>query len=207
MQAGKFLTFEGIDGAGKTSLLRHAAAVLRARGVSVIETREPGGTPIGEQLRRVLLDTPVSAETELLLIMAARAEHVRSVIVPALARGQWVLADRFSDSSHAYQGAGRGISGAWISQLDEFACGGLRPYRTFLVDLPADTARARLEAIGKGGDQFERRGGSEYFERIRGGFLARAAQDPDRFIVIDGTPPLDQINKLLEEYIVNIGII
>ena len=182
---GLFLSFEGIDGAGKTSQLAWIPSRLRAAGVECIVTREPGGTPAGEALRTILLAQPLRPETETLLAFAARAEHVGSVIRPALAAGRWVLCDRFTDATFAYQGGGRGVAPERIVSLERWVHGGLSPDRTFLFDLPA-AAAAQRRAAAREADRFEREG-IAFFERVRHAYHARVAADPGRFVpVIEG---------------------
>lgn len=191
---GRFVTFEGIEGAGKSTQLERLTARLRAGGLEVVVTREPGGTPLGERLRDLLLDPDVgamAAETELLLIFAARAEHLRRVIEPALARGAWVLCDRFTDASFAYQGAGRRLGAHKVAVLENWLQGDLRPSLVLLFDVPAQVGLERALARGKR-DRMENED-LDFFERARGAYLARARAEPQRYRVIDGTQGLEAV--------------
>jgi dTMP kinase len=186
---GRFITLEGIDGAGKSTHAKGLAEALVARGRRVLATREPGGTPIGEALRELLLSEPMMAETEALLMFAARREHVVRVIEPALARGEDVLCDRFTDATYAYQGAGHGVSPDLIASLERLMPGACKPDLTLLFDVSSATSRARLDrmqASGKALDKFEREA-QGFFERVREGYLARARAEPSRFRVVDAT--------------------
>jgi len=186
---GRFITFEGTEGVGKSTQIARAAAHLRARGLDPVVTREPGGTPLAEQLRRLVLeprDGPVDPSTELLLIFAARANHVASVIGPALRRGRWVLCDRFTDATLAYQGGGSGVNEAWIRQLARIAHPRLQPDLTLLLDAEPSIATARLAGRGGSADRFESEGGA-FFQRVRRRYLAIAAAEPDRVRVIDAS--------------------
>ncbi|MCK9490364.1 MAG: dTMP kinase [Xanthomonadales bacterium] len=209
--SGRFISLEGGEGAGKSSALATCREHLAARGLEVVLTREPGGTPLAERIREMMLDPdlPVRhAETELLLVFAARAEHVRQTIRPALARGAWVLSDRFVDSSYAYQGGGRGLPEAIIQALEGFTVGQTRPDLTLLLDLPvADgMARAGQRAQGNGcrGDRIEAEPDC-FFERVRTVFGQRAAAEPQRFQVIDAGQPLpavaDALRQALDRFI------
>ncbi len=189
----RFISIEGGEGAGKSTVLSTLREFLLARGFEVVSTREPGGTPLAEQIRSLLLDThhePPAVETELLLVFAARAQHVREVIVPALQRGAWVISDRFTDSSYAYQGAGRGLDADFIAELERRVVG-IEPGMTLLLDIGVahGRERARGRDLGSGGngpDRIEREH-DHFFERVREGFLARARAEPQRFRVIDAT--------------------
>ncbi len=187
---GRFITLEGGEGAGKSTLLAGLEAWLRAQGLAVLRTREPGGTALGEALRVILLDAaraPISAEAELLLMFAARAELVRSVIQPALGAGQWVLSDRYTDASYAYQGGGRGQPEARIRGLEQWAACDLQPDRTLLLDLPVDAGRAR--ALGRDPPDRIERESNAFFERVRAAYRARAQAEPARFTVLDASAP------------------
>jgi len=191
MNRGRFITLEGIEGAGKSSLQHALLAALQRAGHAVCATREPGGTPLAEQIRALALarrEEGMPPATELLLMFAARAAHVAQRIEPALARGEWVLCDRFSDASRAYQGAGRGIEPASIEQLVAIAHPGLAPDRTLLLDLPPDVGLARARQRGSDGDRFEDER-LAFFARVREGYLQLAAADPARFRVLDATQP------------------
>ena len=180
---GRFITFEGIDGAGKSSHIDAVAAHLREAGHTVLVTREPGGTPLAERLREMLLHAPMDSLTEVLLVFAARRDHVQQVIAPALARGDTVLCDRFTDATFAYQGAGRHFDLEQLSTLESWVHAELQPDCTLWFDLPAEQAAQRL-AGARAPDRFEQQN-TEFFERVRGGYLARAQAHPQRFVRID----------------------
>jgi dTMP kinase len=185
---GRFITFEGVEGAGKSTQLAFAADCLRVAGKAVLVTREPGGTPLAERIRECLLapsDEPMAAATELLLVFAARAQHLAEKIIPALDAGVWVLCDRFTDATYAYQGAGRGLSMTQIGQLETLVQGSLRPDATLLLDIPVEQGLARA---GKRAalDRIEQES-RDFFERIRQCYLKRAAAEPERFFVVDGS--------------------
>ncbi len=188
---GKFVTLEGIDGAGKSTHVEFLAERMRARGHPVVTTREPGGTPLGETLRGLLLAQPMDHETETLLMFAARREHVERVIAPALARGDWVLCDRFTDATWAYQGGGHGVDRTHIATLERWVHDDCRPDLTILFDVPPAVSRERLEratANGRTLDRFEREG-TAFAERVRAAYLDRARAEPGRFRVVDSTRP------------------
>ena len=188
---GRLITFEGVDGAGKSTQVQALAQALAQRGRAFVQTREPGGTPLGEALRALGLGQEMAPLTETLLMFAARNEHCLQVIVPALQQGLWVLCDRFADASYAYQGAGRGICGEQLDQLSAWVLGTLQPDLTILVDLdPAEAQRRR--ALARAADRFERES-TEFFERVRAGYRARAQQEPARFLVVDGAAPPAQV--------------
>jgi dTMP kinase len=193
----KFITFEGVDGAGKSTHLAWFADALRQRGEDVIVTREPGGTALGEQLREMLLHQSMSIETEAMLMFAARLEHVTQIIEPALRAGQWVISDRFSDASFAYQGGGRGMGWDKLMQLENWV--GVRPDLTLFFDVPVEVARARL-ANNVSLDRFEQEQG-DFFNRVRAGYHRRVAEDPQRFRVIDAAQTLDAVQQQLAEII------
>ena len=190
---GKFLTLEGIDGAGKSSHVAAIAARLRAHGIEAMLTREPGGTSLGERLRALLLDvdTEVSLETETLLMFAARQEHLDRVIRPALAAGRWVLSDRFTDATYAFQGGGRGVPFDRIAVLEDWVQQGLQPDLTLLFDTPLAVAQARMQGEREL-DRFEREA-ADFHQRVRDAYLVRAAADPARFRLLDATRPLDEV--------------
>jgi len=200
---GKFVTFEGGEGSGKTTQMKLAAASLAARGIPVIETAEPGGTPLGKKIREILLNRgpcTIGAETELLLFAAARAQHVREIILPALEEGTWVLCDRFADATVAYQGFGRGLDAGVIHILNAFSALSLTPDMTLLFDLPIAIGlmRAKTRAAGSRPETAEDRFEQEdlaFHERIRKGYLTLAAGEPDRFRIIDGTPDVETVHK------------
>jgi len=180
---GRFITFEGIDGAGKSTQIAFIDGWLRARGIDVLLTREPGGTPIGETLRELILHRPMQPRTETLLMFAARCEHVLTVIEPALAAGRWVLCDRFTDATYAYQAGGRGLPEADVAALERWVHPGLQPDLTFLFDLEPEIAAARL-ARAQRSDRFETEQ-RDFFNRVREHYLARARAQPQRFVVVD----------------------
>ena len=191
---GLFITLEGPEGAGKSTNREYLAERLREQGVDVLLTREPGGTPLAERIRELLLapsDEPMAADTELLLVFAARAQHLQQVIRPALARGCVVLCDRFTDATYAYQGGGRGLSTARIAQLERFVQGELRPDLTLIFDLPVEVGLARAAARGRL-DRFEQEQRS-FFESVRHAYLARAEQSPQRYRVLDAGQSLAQV--------------
>ncbi len=195
----RFITFEGSEGAGKTTQLNTVKAFLESQGQTVVVTREPGGTPLAERIRDLLLDSAnetMCDDTELLLMFAARAQHIAEVIQPALDRGDWVLSDRFTDASFAYQGGGRGLSAQRIAQLAEFVQGELQPQVTLLFDLPIEVGMERARARGCL-DRFER-SGTEFFERVRQAYLAQAQAEPMRIKVIDAAQDLDSVTAQVE---------
>lgn len=192
---GRLISFEGIDGAGKSTHVQECVAVLRTRGLEVVCTREPGGTPLAERLRELLLAEPMSLATELLLMNAARRDHIEQCIRPALERGAWVVCDRFVDATWAYQGAGRGADPARITWMEDWITEGLRPHRTFLFDLAAPEAAIR-RARSRGADRFERED-LQFFERVRQAYLMRAAAEPQRFVVIDTSRSLEAVRAEL----------
>jgi len=207
MHRGQFITFEGIDGCGKTTQFRMLGKWLRERGQTVVETVEPGGTAIGQQIRKILLD-PENAEiqprTELLLYFASRAQNVDQVIRPGLDSGAVVLCDRFTDSTLVYQGAGRGIDTNVVLELDRIACRGLKPYITFLIDIDLETSLMRAKRRNERVGQSESRIDEEsigFHERVRQGYLSLAANEPDRFVVIDGRASINQVGNMIREAI------
>lgn len=186
MSSGRFITFEGIDGAGKTSHIEALADWLRARGREVVLTREPGGTELAERLRELVLHAPMDALTETLLVFAARRDHLQQRIEPALAQGAVVLCDRFTDATFAYQGGGRGFDTAVLAQLETWVQQGRQPDLTLWFDVPAATAAERRAAV-RAPDRFERQD-QAFFERVIAGYAARAAADPARFVRLDARP-------------------
>lgn len=191
---GLFITLEGPEGAGKSTNREYLAERLREQGVDVLLTREPGGTPLAERIRELLLDPsdePMAADTELLLVFAARAQHLQQVIRPALAKGCVVLCDRFTDATYAYQGGGRGLSIERIAQLEQFVQAELRPDLTLIFDLPVEVGLARAAARGRL-DRFEQEGRG-FFEAVRQAYLQRAAQAPQRYRVLDAGQSLAQV--------------
>jgi len=198
--SGKFITLEGVDGAGKSTYLAALVDTLRRRGVAVVQTREPGGTALGEQLRTLLLGEAMHAETEALLMFAARCEHIHEVIAPALARGDWVVSDRFTDASFAYQGGGRGLAFERLAVLESWVQQGLQPDLTLLFDLPVAIAQQRIAGMQRDLDRFERER-LDFFVRVREAYLARAAAQPARVRVIDASRSPDLVNKEVEQII------
>jgi dTMP kinase len=191
MSRGRFITFEGIDGAGKSSHLEAVAAHLRARGCAVLLTREPGGTPLAERLRELVLHQPMDVLTEALLVFAARRDHLQRCIEPALAAGTTVLCDRFTDATFAYQGAGRGVDLSVLARLEDWVQQGRQPDLTLWFDLPAATAAAR-RAAARAPDRFEREDPA-FFERVRDGYEARCAGAPQRFVRISAERALEAV--------------
>ena len=200
MARGRFISLEGIDGAGKSTQHAWLVDYLRAQGHTVVATREPGGTPLGETLRALLLAEPMHLETEALLMFAARREHLAQVIEPALARGEWVVCDRFVDASFAYQGGGRGLSWAKLEALANWVVGDLQPDLTLIFDAPVAIAQQRLHAATSRPDRFEQEQ-SAFFERVRAAYLRIASENPQRVRLIDATQTPDNIKKLLENII------
>ncbi|HMA11556.1 MAG TPA: dTMP kinase [Steroidobacteraceae bacterium] len=202
MTRGRFITVEGIEGAGKSTLLQGLVDALRGRGIVVFATREPGGTPLAEDIRSLVLARRAEGmppATELLLMFAGRASHVAQRIQPALARGEWVLCDRFTDATHAYQGGGRGIDAAQIDSLARIAHPGLAPDLTLLLDLPSEAGLARARQRGTGGDRFEDEA-LAFFARVRERYLELAAAEPRRIRVLDATlPPAALLQGALAE--------
>ncbi|MCM8594570.1 dTMP kinase [Accumulibacter sp.] len=197
---GRFITFEGIDGAGKSSHLAAAAAFITSRGRRVVTTREPGGTALGEKLRGLLLGESMHLETEALLMFAARREHLAQLVEPALARGDWVLCDRFSDATYAYQSGGRGLDRGKFEQLESWVHGHLQPDLTVLFDLPAALAGQRIAAQARSLDRFEREQAG-FHERVRRAYLERAAAAPWRIRVIDASQSPEAVGRTVEETI------
>lgn len=200
---GKFITFEGIDGAGKSSHLEWLAEWLREKGLVVHVTREPGGTELGEKLRELLLHSSMHLETETLLMFAVRREHLAKVIEPALLRGEWVVCDRFSDATYAYQGGGRGLDRAKLQQLEHWVHGHLQPDLTLLFDLPLDVARERIVLASRVLDRFEQER-ADFHERVRQAYLERAHSAPSRIRIVDAQRSIADIRKSLEEIISSI---
>ena len=208
---GKLITLEGGEGAGKSTVLDAVRTALVARGVDVVVTREPGGTPVGEAIRAVLLDAKLHglcAESELLLMFASRAQLVRDVVTPALAAGKWVLADRFTDASFAYQGGGRGQPRERIADLERWAAAGLQPDLTLLLDLPV--AEGLRRANGRGAADRIEMENADFFERVRATYRARATAQPQRFRVIDAGLSLDavlaQVQTVVEAFLDSSGV-
>jgi len=189
--AALFITFEGIDGAGKSTHIDALAARLRAAGQQVVCTREPGGTPLAEHVREQVLHAPMDALTEALLVFAARSDHIQRVIAPALAQGQTVLCDRFTDATFAYQGAGRGFDAGVLTTLEGWVQQGLQPNLTFWFDLPAELA-AQRRAAARSPDRFEQQDVA-FFNRVRQGYQARMDATPSRFARLDASQPREQV--------------
>jgi dTMP kinase len=202
MSMAKFITFEGVDGAGKSTHIAWFADTLRQRGIDVLLTREPGGTPVGEALREILLNQPMHPETEALLMFAARREHVEKVIKPALQRGTWVISDRFSDASFAYQGGGRGVAVEKLEQLERWVHADLQPDLTLLFDIPVEVAHQRL-SNNVTLDRFEQEK-SDFFNKVRNAYLARSQKNPARFAVIRAEKSPEEVKASLENVVASI---
>jgi dTMP kinase len=197
---GKFITLEGVDGAGKSTHLDWIAQRIQANGSTAMLTREPGGTPLGEELRKLLLSQTMHLETEALLMFAARREHLDKIISPALAAGTWVVSDRFSDATFAYQGGGRGLAQERIEILEAWVQQGLQPDLTLVFDLSVEEAKRRRMAASAEPDRFEQES-LDFFLRVRAVYLDRAAKYPGRIKLIDASETVDNIRKSLEQYI------
>ncbi|TSA52121.1 MAG: dTMP kinase, partial [Nitrosomonadaceae bacterium] len=199
MTPGKFITLEGIDGAGKCTHLAWLENFLRGKGLTVVVTREPGGTPLGEKLRALLLDNSqaMHAETEALLMFAARREHLDKVILPALARGDWVISDRFTDASFAYQGGGRGLASNRLDDLERWVQGEFQPDLTLYFDVSVELGKQRVNAI-KTADRFEKEQ-DDFFQRVRAAYLQRAHKFPQRIRLIDSSQPLEKVKESLHD--------
>ena len=206
MAKGKFITLEGMDGAGKSTHIPTIVGMLEARGYEVVSTREPGGTPLGEKLRDLLLHETMHPETETLLMFAARSEHIATVIAPALARGAYVVSDRFTDASYAYQCGGRGVDITKMKLLEKWVQGegisALQPDLTLLFDVPVEVSIQRL-ANARTPDKFEREN-KAFFEKLRASYLSRAAEYPTRFNIIDANQPLENVKVLVKKLITTI---
>jgi dTMP kinase len=197
---GKFITIEGGEGVGKSTNIEHLRSLLREQQICFTETREPGGTPLAEEIRALLLSDrqeKVSSDCELLLMFAARAQHLAQVIQPALIKGNWVLCDRFTDATFAYQGGGRQLDWQRIAQLEQLVQGDLRPDLTLLLDVPVDIGMARARQRGEL-DRFEQEQ-LTFFERVRQAYLQRAAAEPERFSIIDAAQPLTQVQQQISQ--------
>ncbi len=200
----KFITFEGVDGAGKSTHLAWFAAALRERGVDLIVTREPGGTALGEQLREMLLQQAMTVGTEAMLMFAARLEHVEQVINPALRAGKWVISDRFSDASFAYQGGGRGMDWGKLKQLEQWVHPDLQPDLTLFFDVPIEVARQRLKN-NVSLDRFEQEQ-DDFFERVRAAYHRRVTETPQRYIVIDAAQSVAAVQQRLATIITSLSL-
>lgn len=200
MSPGVFVSFEGTEGCGKSTQIGMLGQAIAARGREVVRVREPGGTPLGEEVRKLLKHSPAGegmcAEAELLLFAASRAQLARALIRPALARGAFVLADRFLDSTTVYQGMARGLPADAVATINTLAIGGQLPHLTILLDIDVAGSRARTAARGESSDRFERED-DDFFERVRAGYLALAAASPDRFVVLDATASPDHIHQAI----------
>ena len=196
---GKFITLEGMDGAGKSTHIPDIIKLLENKGVEVVSTREPGGTALGEQLRTLLLNEPMLPETETLLMFTARREHIAQIIEPALSRGAWVLSDRFTDATYAYQSGGRGVLANKVIELEVWVQGGLQPDLTLLFDVPVEVSVARL-ASARTPDKFERES-AEFFTKIRNAYLDRANKNPNRFSIINSNQALDDVKAEVKSVI------
>ena len=208
MTPGKFITLEGIDGAGKSTHLLWLENLLGGLGKSVVATHEPGGTPLGEKLRSILLDSSqkMHPETEALLMFAARREHLDKLILPALTKGEWVISDRFTDASFAYQGGGRGLSEDKLDGLEHWVQGGFQPDLTFYFDVTSELGRERLNNRGDGVesiDRFEKEKG-EFFDRVRESYLKRARKFSHRIHIIDSSQSLESIRTELKDIVLTI---
>ena len=197
---GRFITLEGTEGAGKSTNLEFMADWIREQGIELVVTREPGGTQISEKIRSLLLDPDnksMHADTELLLMFAARAQHLHEKILPALAQGKWVLSDRFTDASYAYQGAARGLGFERIAPLEQWVQGEVQPDCTFFLDLPIELGMQRVAERNQGKDRFEQEQ-QDFFEQVRQGYLQRVALNPDRYRVIDASVPLIDVQAQIQ---------
>lgn len=194
---GRFITFEGIDGAGKSTQIDVIEATLKARGLEVIRTREPGGTPLGEVIRKELLSVSMDPSTETLLFFASRAEHIAKVIKPALERGAWVLSDRFTDATYAYQVGGRGFPAVKVEELERWTHGDLQPDRTVLFDIDPEVAAKRV-AQARSLDRFEKES-LDFFTRVRNAYLTRAKQSPERFYIVNSMQDKDTVSEILRK--------
>lgn len=202
MSRGKFITLEGVDGAGKSTHLEWLAALVKRRGCEVVLTREPGGTRLGEELRTLLLGQPMHIDTEILLMFAARREHMAQVIQPALEAGKWVISDRFTDATFAYQGGGRQVPLERIAALENWVQGDFQPDLTLVFHVSVEIAEQRRGGRA-GGDRFEQLDNA-FFERVSAEYLRRAAQNPGRMRIIDASGSLSDIQKKLEQIILSI---
>lgn len=194
---GRFITFEGIDGAGKSTQIDVIETTLKARGLEVIRTREPGGTPLGEVIRKELLSVSMDPATETLLFFASRAEHIAQVIKPALNRGAWVLSDRFTDATYAYQVGGRGFPAHKVEELERWTHGDLQPDRTVLFDIDPKVAAQRV-AQARSMDRFEKES-LDFFTRVRNAYLTRAKESPERFLIVNSMQNKESVSEILRK--------
>jgi len=199
---GRFITLEGVDGAGKSTHIQWIAARLRKSGREVVVTREPGGTPLAEKLRALVLAEPMDPLAETLLMFAARADHVRKVILPALERGAWVVCDRFTDATAAYQGGGKGVSGDLIARLAQAVHPGLEPDQTLVFDCPYEVSRSRLSASGRALDRFEAEERA-FFDRVRAAYRDLAQSEPGRVRIVDGSKSPEEVKVEIEKSIIS----
>ena len=209
MTTGRFITVEGIEGVGKSTQVLRLAAALEKAGREVIRTREPGGTPLAERIRGLVLHEvaePVPAAAELCLMFAARSVHTENLIRPALARGAWVICDRYTDATYAYQGGGRGVPDGDIDPLARLASGGLHPDLTLLLDAPVEAALARVRSRGARTDRFEREAVA-FFERVRGRYLDRAHREPDRIRIIDATGDVETVAAAMQAALATVATV
>ena len=195
---GRFITIEGIDGAGKSTQTANLLKFLKDKGIDVVHTREPGGTPPGEKIREMLLSDEMGATAETLLFFAARAEHVAKVIQPALDAGRWVVSDRFTDATYAYQAGGKGFSGEKIEALEHWTLGNFEPDLTILFDIAPEKAAERLRARAGNEDRFERMG-VDFFIRVRNAYLLRARNSPSRFLIVDAEQSPDEVARRIAQ--------
>jgi dTMP kinase len=198
MSRGRFVTLEGVDGAGKSTHLAWIAERLRTPGRRLLVTREPGGTRLAERLRELILAEPMDPIAETMLLFAARADHVRREIEPALASGGWVLCDRFTDATFAYQGGGKGVAAELIAHLAQVSHGGLMPDRTLVFDCPYEISQERLSKASREPDRFEREDRG-FFERVRQAYLGLARADPERIRIIDASGTTEEVKTMVEE--------
>lgn len=195
---GRFITIEGIDGAGKSTQTANLLKFLKDKGIDVVHTREPGGTSPGEKIREMLLSDEMGATAETLLFFAARAEHVEKVIQPALDAGRWVVSDRFTDATYAYQAGGKGFSGEKIEALEHWTLGNFEPDLTILFDIAPEKAAERLRARAGNEDRFERMG-VDFFTRVRNAYLLRARNSPSRFLIVDAEQSPDEVARRIAQ--------
>lgn len=198
MTRGRLITFEGIDGSGKSTQIARLEAFLKERGISVVLTREPGGTELGEKIRSLLLNDEMGVETEMLLFFAARTEHMTRVILPALEKGIWVLSDRFTDATYAYQVGGKAFSAERCEALERWTLGEFKPDCTLLFDIPPEVAAERMGLRAGASDRFERES-RDFFRRVREAYLAREQKDPARFLTLDATKTADELTAQIRE--------
>lgn len=204
--SGKFITLEGIEGSGKSTNLQFIKHWLEEKDIAVITTREPGGTNIGEAIREILLNTnnkEMTAETELMLMFAARNQHLQEKIIPHLATGKWVISDRFTDASYAYQGTARGVDYQKIYELEQWVQQGFQPNMTFIFDLSIEEGMKRVKSRGEQIDRFEQEQ-EEFFEKVRHSYLHRANQSPARYTVVDAAQSLQNVQQQIEKYLIKL---